>query len=326
MDNPDGEYAAGNPFQYLGERNIDATDCIHDEASWAKLLAIVDNLDPQAAAGLRHGITQVLLRAIETALLGASPLVRISEFWESLSGQIDERIADRVESLIGEVPGEPLVRFLRSCLHANVLKSERKAVLDKATVLRVFEQHRATAACSDLRCVICGFHFRKQDLSPLRRRCAQVHGFRLARNLEQSRITDSLKPCSAKYTRLHLDHIIPEASHGGKEPDNLQITCAYCNWGRRFYWRSVEGLSMFVAGALAWMPSLGEESRGRSLRHAASVAAYQWYGSRCSSCESPASNGELTVSLPQSEDQLRFWGLPWKLVVRCYRCKAGASE
>jgi hypothetical protein len=313
-------------FQALGVRTIDACDKIQDVASWAELLACLEGLDPVAADGLRLGVSQVLLRAVETAILGAKPIVRVSEFWDSLRGQVDEQISERIKALIGETPEAPLIRFIRSCLQANVLQSDRKALLDRHTVARVFAKHRGANQSRRLRCTICGFHFRKCDLSPARRKLALMNGFVFARQLKASRMADRLKPSTIRETAMHLDHIIPEAAHGGTDPDNLQITCAYCNRGRKYYWRSLEGLSMFVSGSLAWMPSLRVESRGKGLRHAACVAAYQWNKSRCSRCGASSASKELAVSPPMDGDPLRFWGVPWKLRVQCYACRAHARE
>lgn len=265
--------------------------------------------------GLRLAVFHVLLRALETALLADNELLHVARFREMLLGRADLHIRQRVQALIGVDPPPSLVSYLRKCLTGDTAHKGEKCSISIDLTATLFRNVSEYHPRRELRCAVCGYHFRAVDLGPERLVAARATELRFADQLDPGRIGDEFKPQDS--TGLEIDHIVPEAGLGWTMPDNLRVTCCFCNQGRQFYRRSFEAISLFVAGALCCFP---EGRPPSSLRQAIAVASFQASGGRCQKCHATITDEELTIRQQDSTHNLRHWFVPWNAKVLCYRC------
>jgi 5-methylcytosine-specific restriction endonuclease McrA len=265
--------------------------------------------------GLRLAVFHVLMRALETALLADNELLHVARFREMLLGRADAHIRKRVQALVGTDPPTTLVSYLRKCLTGDAAQKGEKCPLSLDLAATLFRKVSEVHPRRELRCEVCGYHFRPVDLGPDRLAEARAAELRLAEQLDPGRIGDEFKPQDD--TGLEIDHVVPEAGLGWTMPDNLRITCCFCNQGRQFYRRSLEAMSLFVAGSHCCFP---EGRSPSSLRRAIAVASFQASGGACQQCHATIANQELTIRQQDAGHQMRHWFVPWNTKVLCYRC------
>lgn len=287
-----------------------------DANSLQALLRFVAELDDVGVDKINLAVVHLLLRLVETYLLADAKVLDIARYRDAFLGRADQEIERRVQELVGTQPPAILVRHLRKCLFGDTAQSGRKAAISDSAINEVFQRVSDIHPRKEVRCVICGYWFRQDDLGNIRQALATDAGLRLATEFDPGRLNDDMKP--AAYSQLEIDHIVPEEGLGWTEIDNLQITCQFCNRGRLIFRRSLEPISTMIAGALSAFP----ETRGhRITRQVIVVAAIRSSGSTCTRCGATCTDRELTAQLRTDNRDNRMWCVPWNLEVLCYRCR-----
>jgi ribosomal protein S27E len=280
--------------------------------------AIVELMTRSPFAG-RHvqiAVLQVLLRALETYILADHDLLNLSRYRDLLLGQEDEHIRRRLKELFQIDPPTELVLYLRRCLTGRAacnVSGQKKQVtefVERIVLDRAVNGHPRR----EVRCAICGYHFLIADVGS-RIEYLNSLGAAFADLPDPGRLEDELKP--PEYSRLELDHIVPEEGFGWSDADNLQVTCQFCNTGRLIFRRAFEPLSTMIAGALGLYPPSRPH---RMTRQVIAVATLLESKGLCFRCGTPRVDAELTVELRNSEPASRLWFVPWNLNVTCYRC------
>jgi 5-methylcytosine-specific restriction endonuclease McrA len=263
-------------------------------------------LPPEKFTAVLTALGQVMARVIETCLLGDSALAPIARLPDVYLAQAEELIKERIDELgLGELLTHADVQYLRSLLVSGVPKTGHEAV-GEGLLVRLFQHIRSTQR--ELRCGICGYHFRSEDLSGRRLALAQQFEFEYARTISTRRVSDSLKPYLE--TRLEVDHVVPRLGWGPSRLENLQILCQFCNRGKLAYRRPLESLSALIAASL---PPLDGLPPLWAVRHIL-VSAWRSRDGRCEACF--RDNGEVELSVSRCEG----WFTPWTLRVVCYGC------
>ena len=267
---------------------------------------------------LKFGVVLLLLRALETRLLADNELLAIARYPGRFLGGEDELITSRLQYLLGIAPPKSAVAYFRKCLTGHSAQHGQKASISLPIVERVFERAVAANRKKELRCEVCGYHFRKIDMGKDRQDLVDDLGITLSRALHPKRRDDELKPThKPKLTELQIDHLVPEEGFGWTDPDNLQVTCGFCNGGRLIFRRSYEPVSTMIAGSLSILP---EGKEHRFLRQVIIVSQLLEKAGMCEMCGQEVSSEELTVRLKLKSSSSEKWFVPWNLEVVCYSC------
>ncbi len=291
------------------------TDTAGGEIDATSLLAWVATIQHIGNGNLNLALVHVLLRTVETFLLADNALLNIARYPHAYLGRADQVIRSRVEELFGVAPPESLVSHLRKCLTGHMARVGQKAVITARQVSELFRHVAATHPRRELRCSVCGYHFQANDVGSTRRDLADAAELVFAPDYDPGRLNDEMKP--QDYSRLEIDHIVPEEGLGWDGLDNLQIACQFCNNGRLIFRRPLEPVSTMMAGALSAFPP---SRTHRMTRQVIVVAALRGAGFQCSKCEATTHDRELTAQLRDNGSPSRLWCVPWNLEVTCYRC------
>ncbi len=284
----------------------------------------VDLAGPNQAVFFR-AVLEGLLRVIETHTLADEELLHLSRYWDSHLGRERVLISERLQALFGVEPPPELVEHVRSCLEVQAWRKPPRARVSQDLLTRLFERAAGHNGRSELRCELCGFHFRPEDLGQPRRDVAEDLEIKLSTYLDPRRKEDPLKPLSTSgdrslsLTQLTVDHLVPVAGFGWTELSNLRVLCQFCNGGKLSYRRGLEAVAPVVAASLQAVP----EDRPHSiLRQVAVVAAIASGGQRCGACGRSVADVELTVRLGRQGGSHRCWLVPWNVDAVCYDCAA----
>lgn len=314
MEESDNELAVLRliPLREIGHQQLNNVGLSVDEA--VEQVLSVGRLGGES---VRLSVVHVLVRALETFLLADDKLLNIARYRTAFIGTEEEIIRNRLREILHVDPPASVVTHFRKCLTGSAAASPAKTSPNRETERQVLMSTIAEHPQKQLRCAICGYHFTENDIKGAgRREICEESGGQLADAKHPRRLDDELKP--REYTRLELDHVVPELGLGWTEKDNLQVLCQFCNNGRLAFRRSLEPLSTLVAGSLGVFPS----GRNHSItRQAASVAAIAQSGGICSNCHKTSNDVELTVRLRTCEEGSRLWFVPWNVEVVCYECK-----
>lgn len=276
------------------------------------------NVPGLGGGDLKFGIVLLLLRALETHLLADNELLAIARYPGRFLGAEDELITKRLHQLLGISPPKSAVTYFRKCLTGHSAQHGSKAPISLPTVERVFERAVAENGEKELRCEVCGYHFRRIDMGKDRQELVDDLGIALSKALHPKRRDDELKPThKQKMTELQIDHLVPEEGFGWTDPDNLQVTCGFCNSGRLIFRRSYEPVSTMIAGSLSILP---EGKEHRFLRQVIIVSQFLEKAGKCEVCDQTISGEELTVRLKRKSSGSEKWFVPWNLEVVCYSC------
>lgn len=139
----------------------------------------------------RHGRPKVygalfdtLLRAIELSLLGDGALVNVARFWDAYSGRREDIVTQRLTELLGQPPPRALASYVLRCLGSAPARTGRAAGMSDTVMRRVFVNYHARTIRKELRCSVCGYHFRRSDLGVDRLEVADDLGFVFAKVLD----------------------------------------------------------------------------------------------------------------------------------------------
>lgn len=282
-------------------------DALADADFATALDALCNSLAPREADEVRVAITAVVARLIEARLLGDEVLRQVARLPQVYVGRARDIVETRVRhlGLDGCVDGAD-VRYLARLLTAGGPGSTYDTSVGADLVSALFRQV-STSGAVELRCGVCGYHFRRDDLSIERLELAQQFEFEFAEVVDPRRAQDRLKP--AFETGLHIDHVVPRVGWGPTQVANLAVLCEFCNTGKLAFRRGLENVSGFGAGgapALDALPTLW------SIRQ--TVVGALMTRRSCEDCGRGPTEVELTAS------RLREWFVPWTLEVRCYDC------
>jgi hypothetical protein len=287
------------------------------DAKVSLLLASLVETNQIGNAHLRTALLHVLMRAVESYLLADHVVLEVARYPDVYLGRADAVIRERINGLLGIEPPTNLVSHLRKCLTGHMARVGKKAALSLRHVNALFREVASGHPRRELRCAICGYHFQRTDMGDDRRELADDIGLVFAEGFDPGRLNDDMKP--HKFSRLEVDHVVPEEGLGWTDVDNLQIACQFCNTGRLIFRRSLEPLSTMMAGALSAFPP----SRAHQItRQVIVVSALRVAGLKCTQCAAPAMDRELTAQLDSDGEPARMWCVPWNLRVTCYRCWA----
>lgn len=285
------------------------TNEVLDEGEFfAALEALCASVEESEARAIRIALTSVIARLVETRLLSDQQLREVARYPDVYLEQSRQIVEDRVAELgLSTYVDENDVRYLARLLTSGVPHRTRPEPVGTELISVLFRESYRNGG-RELRCAICGFHFREGDVSEARRELARQFEFVYAAEFDPRRVADGLKP--PHKTALHIDHVIPRLGWGPTRAENLQVLCEFCNQGKLSFRRGLENLSGFAAASVPPLDRLPAEWATRQ----AVVAALMTAQSSCGACGTRADQRELTAVV-QGE-----WFVPWMLEVRCYDC------
>jgi len=194
-------------------------------------------------------------KTILTKILCLKEIKEIALFWNLYLGRHYEIIKDRLVQVGISNPSDQLVVEIKKRLQSQYARSSKKRSFSAQTDRDVFEKYIKKRGVQ-LRCEICGYHFREQDLSPQRLAIAEDYNFRFAYFINENRLNDQYKPFDdgsgeQKLLKLEIDHEVPVAFLGSYDPENLLILCYFCNRGKYHFTYPAEALPSFLNYTIA---------------------------------------------------------------------------
>lgn len=166
-----------------------------------------------------------------------------------------------------------------------------------------------------LRCECCGYHFRTEDVNSRRKAIADDLQVEFSDYIDPRRAEDPLKPISTPgsknryYTRLELDHVVPQSSLGWGMEDNIRVLCRFCDSGKDCYHLSLEPYSIMLANSLA-IAYRDLSQIGRTL--VTTVATLRHFGRHCTVCGSEHDK-EFTIRFRRERATSSEWFMPCNL-------------
>ncbi len=312
-----------------------ASDVASDvRASLLEALRLLETLEVKALRHMEFSFLESALRAIEIVILGDPVILNMAAYWDALDDR-RARVEVRLITLLGFKPPEELLIYV--CQRIADAYAIAHADGDEVTVIHEEQLFAGVMSVSvELRCAVCGYHFRQADLGAGRLRICRDAGLELADYYHPERSTDAYKPHSlpghslgrsgTSLTQFTIDHIVPRSGFGAASAANLQPLCSFCNNAKKLYRRARESSAASVAGALmAW-----KDPSRHSIPKQLTVFASIYEQRKCSVCDRMGSEGELTVRsfhLDGRPVQQEFAPLlPWRLQVICYDCVVQARR
>ncbi len=303
-----------NVLELLPKACVSTDDLDKSELNCEGVIAAIKAIPTLGGSEMELAIVHVTLRLLESFLLTDKELLEIARFPDIYLGSAERVIAIRLQNLFGFEPPSTLVSYLRKCLQSPVHGTGEKATITDSMFNSVLQRFRDEVSSSHLRCEVCGYHFRRNDVGEARAEMVRDLGLEFARTQNLRRTHDVYKPSDR--CKLELDHVVPEEGFGWTSSENLQITCQFCNQGRLIFRRALEPLSTMAAGATSAFP---ESRPHRITRQVIAVASLAYSNGNCTLCENNKSNSELTVRL-KTDKASALWFSPWNLEVVCYGC------
>ena len=291
------------------------------------ILDVLGGLNVGSRVALEDGFKLIALRAVETMLLADHRLRQLAHYWDAEVGRADEIIRACIRDLLGVNPPDRLVNYLRNCVGSGMSRNGEAESVSADLAQQVIERAISDNPTDELRCHICGFHFRSDDMGQRRKDAVSLVGGKLALYIHPNRLADQLKVWQIptgkggvrKLTELSIDHVVPQSGFGWTSADNLAPMCTFCNTGKMIYRRSMEPLSVLVASALDLCPEGRRHTLGRQI---ATVALLLYSSTRCGRCGKGPSEVELTVSVQRERKAVRAI-VPGPAEVVCYSCIDG---
>ena len=303
----------------IAEHRLAAVAPEGEEIPLGILVSLTAAIRTDGESMLHGALLDTLQRIAETQILSHPRITELVGIWPGFAGRHEEIVSSALTEILGVKPSHELVRHVRSCLGgaARHKRSSRRYV----NVLPEILDRIKDEGIQELRCQCCGYHFRSKDIGS--KRMPVVEGlFELADRLAPGRAGDLYKPVQfgkdSSYLSMNIDHVVPLATLGWSEADNLEILCAFCNFGKLAFRRPLEAISTFAVGALSEFPDNREFS---SLKHQIIVATLRAQGGSCSNCGSNQREREMTVRPTTPSEVTAMHGFsPWNIRTLCYPC------
>jgi len=191
------------------------------------------------------------------ALLCHPDIHAIAVSWDRLLGRHQRVLESRLAKLGIPSPPEEFVRYLLSCLGSYNARRNNSDQISPAVERTAIESYEARNQSVEFRCECCGYHFREEDMSSRRLAISEECGLSCAEFIDPRRSEDIVKPISSPgskdrcYTKLELDHVVPQSSLGWASEDNVRVLCRFCNSGKDCYMRPMEAYSVILKNSLA---------------------------------------------------------------------------
>jgi len=202
---------------------------------------------------------EVILRSLINFVLGTEYFVNFEKLWTSFSDK-RKKIKKGFEELNIKDDRDLLTNLIYYILHERTNFSSSGS--EKKAEELAFSEYSRLNGTNDLRCEICGYHFRKSDCGS-RLYNIQNCNLRLATYIHPLREEDEIKPLYAKddksstLTKLEVDHVIPKSLILNKTHSNIQFLCKFCNLAK--------GASLFPFENISYL--LQESSTQSAIRH-----------------------------------------------------------
>ncbi len=276
-------------------------------------LLFAEKIGANERSGVQRGALHITLRTIETYILSHVEIRKLSTYWDSLLGRQREDLAISLEKILGVNASENLVAYVFDRIEASSANTHQAKVTD-AVIESVLDDIWSDGR-KELRCSLCGYHFRAADIGNKRIDVVQEIGFSLSANIQSRRLSDVLKPTyrpakknkdDLSYTIMHVDHVVPRAGFGASRRNNLQVVCGLCNWGKGCYRFPLECISSAVALSITTAASDTNWSALEDMF----VAALRMHA-RCVETGLSATETELTVRPIAKSSLAPTWYVPW---------------
>jgi 5-methylcytosine-specific restriction endonuclease McrA len=264
-------------------------------------------LDEHEYNGVLASLKDVLDRLLLGRILTDQRFIPIREFPDIYLADVDDFIDDLLaENGILPLVDRDLKRRIRVLLLRGQARGSHTAVIADATFLNV-ARSLLQEGREDVRCRVCGYHFRYGDMDDKRRSLLSSLDLRLASSLTPKREVDKIK--RPIMTNLEVDHMVPRTGWGPSDARNLQFLCRLCNQGKSIFTSALESLSIISAGSYGLYHGVD-----RFPNKTIFYSALSYQKSTCQQCGKNAAATELTV-VPHGE-----WFTPWTVDVTCYDC------
>lgn len=256
-------------------------------------------------------------KTVITKILCLKEIKEVALFWNLYLGRHSDIIKERLENIGIKRPTDLLVNEIKKRLQSQYARSSKKRSFTPQTERDVFENYVKKRG-TQLRCEICGYHFREKDLSPQRLAIADEFNFKFAYHINENRLTDKYKPFDdgsgeQKMLKMEIDHEVPVAFLGSYDPENLLILCFFCNRGKYHYTYPAEPLTSFLNYTIA---SEYDRNNNPAYLTTTVVSAFRISNGRCMKTNVPNTKDELTVI--SDKKQSGEIG-PWRFTVVSYK-------
>jgi hypothetical protein len=202
---------------------------------------------------------EVILRSLINFVLSTEYFVNLEKLWNSIG---DKRKAIKKGIKKSSIKDD---RDLLTNLIYYIVR-ERTSISSSGSEKKAeelaFSEYSSLNGTNDLRCEICGYHFRRADCGS-RLSNIQNCNLRLASLVHPLREEDEFKPLYARddksstLTELEVDHVIPKSLILNKTHSNIQFLCKFCNLAK--------GASLFPFENISFL--LQESSTNLAIRH-----------------------------------------------------------
>jgi hypothetical protein len=256
-------------------------------------------------------------KTIITKILCREEIKDIALFWNHFLGRHLETIRERLVLIGIQKPSEQLISEIKKRLQSQYARASKKRSFSVQTDRDVFENYQRKRGLQ-LRCEICGYHFRERDLSPQRLAVAEEFNFSFAYRINENRLNDQYKPFDdgsgeQKMLKLEIDHEVPVSFLGSYDPENLLILCFFCNRGKHHYTYPAEALPSFLNYTIA---SEYDRNNDPSFLMTTVVSAFRIANGMCKVTSVSNREDELTVI----NDQSKMGEIgPWRFRVVSYK-------
>ena len=256
-------------------------------------------------------------KTIITKILCHKDIKEIALYWNLYLGRHLEIIRERLVLIGIKKPSEQLVIEVKRRLQSQYARASKKRSFTLQTERDLFENYHRKRGVQ-LRCEICGYHFREQDLSPQRLAIAEEYNFQFAYLINENRLNDQYKPFDdgsgeQKMLKLEIDHEVPVSFLGSYDPENLLILCYFCNRGKYHYTYPAEALPSFLNYTIA---SEYDRNNEPAYLMTTVVSAFRIANGMCTATRVSNKEDELTVITDQSK--MGEIG-PWRFRVVSYK-------
>ena len=265
---------------------------------------------------------QLRARSVELAILCHPKISYISTNWDRFLGRHKKILEVRLKEIGFTEVSNHFLNHLLGCLGSYNARRNQGDAISQRTESEVFSSYLKRYYSRKLRCECCGYQFCTEDVNSQRKAIADDLQLEFSDYIDPRRAEDPLKPISTPgskdryYTRLELDHVVPQSSLGWGTEDNIRILCRFCNSGKAGYLHSLEPYSSLLANSLAFAYRDSAQI-GRTL--VTTVAALRHFGRLCSICGS-GYDKEVTVQFRSERATNSGWFMPCNLQVTCYDC------
>lgn len=213
------------------------------------LLSVCEIIEPNSKSYFTDCFIQLLKRSIPLQILRDPEFTDLIKQTSIYQGRESEKIKKILESRTSlELSDETISSIVEKVYEYRKFATDPNRNISSKQTKR-FLAKKILCGQIELRCHVCGYHFRSCDMSEERLEIVNDIGFTLSDNFHPRRVDDPFKPTiigDKNLTELHIDHISPRMTYGSNDTRNLEILCSFCNTGKSFYYYPLEPLSTSI--------------------------------------------------------------------------------